>query len=218
MSADLLNTPRTLLILSDFPAVRFDTKCQEIALQKVEQGCGLLMIGGWESFHGFGGDWDDMLLASALPVEISSHDDRVNFDQSAYLQPACEHPAISGLPWQTCPPAVGGMNRVVPKAPATVVLEAHTFRVTTTPPVGGTRQNAGWSFTPSEKLPSLVVGQHGQGRTAAFLSDVAPHWVGGFVDWGSERVAAQAPGAAGIEVGSDYARFWEQLLRWTGRM
>ncbi len=37
----------------------------------------------------------------------------------------------------------------------------------------------------------LVVGQHGRGRTAALATDVAPHWVGGLVDWGDR---ARRPG------------------------
>jgi hypothetical protein len=50
--------------------------------------------------------------------------------------------------------------------------------------------------------PLLVTGQHGAGRVAAITTDVAPHWVGGFVDWGDARVAAQADGAPAIEVGN----------------
>jgi hypothetical protein len=59
------------------------------------------------------------------------------------------------------------------------------------------------------------VGQWEKGRTAALLTDVAPHWVGPFVDWGRPRVAAQAPEANAIEVGGDYAQFFRQLLEWT---
>ena len=43
--------------------------------------------------------------------------------------------------------------------------------------------------------PVLVIGTAGHGRAAAFASDIAPHWVGGFVDWGDSRVTAQAPAA-----------------------
>ena len=60
-----------------------------------------------------------------------------------------------------------------------------------------------------------MVGRHGRGRTAAFTSDVAPHWVGGLVDWGPERVGTQAPEANDIEVGSHYAEFFTRLIRWT---
>ena len=74
------------------------------------------------------------------------------------------------------------------------------------------------AFDVAAVYPVLVVGSAGQGRTAAFASDVAPHWVGGFVDWGETRVAAQAPGGPAIEVGVAYSQFWKQLLAWTGRL
>ena len=211
-----LEQPRSLLILSDYPAAQFDSECQQAALKMIEGGCGLLMIGGWESFHGFGGDWDGTPLATALPVEIESRDDRMNFDQSAWLVPAEAHPITAGLPWLKRPPAIGGMNRVLPKPAAKTVLEAHSFAVSnsgmTHPPES---QQSPWSFVPDSRYPALVVSQFGRGRTAAFLSDVAPHWVGGFVDWGLTRVSGQAAHGQAIEVGHDYGLFWKQLLEWT---
>lgn len=219
MTADIANGSRSLLILSDYPAQQFSSELQQVAVRHVEHGGGLLMIGGWESFHGFGGDWDATPLGSILPVEIGMQDDRMNFDQSAWLSPLIEHPILAGLPWETHPPAIGGMNRVTAKPGAQTLLEAQTFAVTKAPS-GGPSANAidNWSFSLTEKFPALVVGEHGQGRTASFMSDVAPHWVGGFVDWGLPRVTGQAAGAGGIEVGQDYARFWKQLLTWTGKL
>lgn len=210
-----LTAPRSLLILSDYPAARFTHETESLALDAINKGCGLLMIGGWESFHGFGGDWDGTAIGNVLPVSIQSTDDRQNFDQSAWLLPTSNHPITNNLPWQTRPPAIGGMNRVQPKADAKVLLNAHAFQVTTT---AGKAPATAFSFTHQETLPALVVGQHGAGRTAVFLSDVAPHWVGGFVDWGLPRVTAEAKGGGGIEVGHDYAQFWKQLLQWTAAM
>ena len=69
-----------------------------------------------------------------------------------------------------------------------------------------------WRADVAETHPLLVVGQHGQGRTAAIATDVAPHWVGGLVDWGNDRVTGRADGADEIEVGNLYAQFWKQLL------
>ena len=64
----------------------------------------------------------------------------------------------------------------------------------------------------------LVLGTHGQGRTAALTTDLAPHWVGGLVDWGDgERVKAQAAGGFEIEVGNFYAQLVANLLVWTGQ-
>jgi hypothetical protein len=63
----------------------------------------------------------------------------------------------------------------------------------------------------------LIVGRYGAGRTAALATDVAPHWVGGFVDWGDRRIA-QAVGGGMIEVGNWYARFFHNLVAWTGKV
>lgn len=213
MSADLLDPSRRLLILSDYLSAMFDDACQRKAVELIEHGCALLMIGGWESYHGFGGNWDGTPIGNALPVEIVSTDDRVNFPQSAFLLPTCDHAITANLPWQQCPPAIGGMNRIRVKPNAKVLLQAHSFSVSNSSS-NGHHDRAGWSFVPKEALPALVVGQSGSGKTAAFLSDVAPHWVGGFVDWGHARVTAQAPNAGAIEVGHLYALFWRQLLQW----
>ncbi len=211
MTRELIAQPHSLLILSDYPATQFDDELQEIALKQVESGMGLLMIGGWESFHGFGGDWDVAPLARALPVEISRHDDRVNFDQPALLWTDMRSPILNGLPWDERPPTVGGMNKVGIRDGGEMLLHCSPFRAT----VGHYGE---FSFVQQDYLPMLVVGDFKTSRTAAYMSDVAPHWVGGFVDWGPERVKAQAVGASAIEVGSHYAQFWKQLLSWVGRL
>ena len=213
MTRELIEQPHSLLILSDYPASQFDDDLQRIALKQVERRMGLLMIGGWESFHGFGGDWNETPLGDALPVEIGRRDDRVNFSQSAMLARnygADVHAVLKGLPWDEHPPAIGGLNRVVGKAMSETALYAVPHKVYV--------QNQEFVFDARQPRPALVFGKQSRGRTAAFMSDVAPHWVGGFVDWGPDRVKAQAAGASAIEVGSHYAQFWKQLLSWVGRL
>ena len=56
------------------------------------------------------------------------------------------------------------------------------------------------------------------GRTAALATDIAPHWVGGLIDWGSVRVTAAAVGGWQCEVGAFYATFLRNLLSWTGQL
>ncbi len=198
---------RRLVILSDYPAKMLSPEAHEKLAALVAEGTGLLMIGGWESFHGVGGDWDRSSLAIVLPVTISATDDRVNCDQPALIRPVAEHPTTRGLPWRELPPGVGGFNRleVDPKGSVILELVCHTARW----------KEDHCEFAERERVPLLVVGEYGRGRTAALATDVAPHWVGGLVDWGAERVVAQAEGAGEIEVGSDYARFFQQLVRWT---
>lgn len=207
-NAELLDQPRSLYVLSDYPASRLALPLQQRLVQAVDAGAGLLMIGGWESYHGCGGDWDQTAVAAALPVEISGTDDRVNCDQPALVRCVQDHPVVGGLPWDTRPPCLGGFNRFRPKPDAEVILETQRFRAVC--------DKGDFRFEPVGCDPLLVVGTHGQGRVAALATDVAPHWVGGWVDWGSGRVAAQAPGAEAVEVGDLYAQFFQQLLAWTG--
>lgn len=196
---------RRLYIFSDYPAGMVSESVQQAVLEQVRRGAGFLMIGGWESFHGSGGNWDGTALSAALPVHIQPDDDRRNFDQGALLLPAGGVDLFSSLPWYSHPPSVGGLNLVRPRADAIVILEAHPLRACCSP-------DRRWQLETEPPVPALVCGTYEQGRTAAFLPDVAPHWVGGLVDWGTGRVSAQAPAAAAIEVGDLYARLFLELL------
>lgn len=207
---DLSPAP-ALYLFSDYPAERVDRRLQARIVAHVEAGAGLLMIGGWESFQGASGNWSQSLIAEALPVFMQSGDDRVNGDQPLVVHVAMEHPLIAGLPFDDRPPIVGGFNRVEPKPDAQVVLDLQSFRIR--------RDACAFTFAAEgEPSPLLVVGHRGAGRTAAFTSDVAPHWVGPLIDWGPRRVVAQAAGADAIEVGSDYAQFFRQLLAWVAKI
>lgn len=199
-----------LFIFSDFPATQASVEVQEKVLQQVRDGAGLLMIGGWESFHGLGGDWGATPISNALPVEISTEDDRRNCDQTVLLRAADpDHASVAGLPWSTRPPAIGGFNQFQPKPGSLTVLEAVLLRASVDEASGEFR------FSPEETQPLLVTGSEGDGRTTALATDVAPHWVGPMVDWGTSRVTAQADGAEAVEVGDLYAAFLRSLLEWT---
>lgn len=208
--ASMFDASRSLFIISDYPSGQMEPAAQRTLIEQVAGGAGLIMIGGWESFHGLGGDWDGTLVADALPVVIASEDDRMNCDQPVLVRRIAEHPAVSGLPWDSRPPVIGGFNRMSPKPAATVLLEAQRFAVRC--------DGEDFSFAPFDRHPLLVVGEFGSGRTAALATDVAPHWVGPLIDWGLPRIAAQAPQANPVEVGGDYAKFLRQLLSWGGRM
>lgn len=198
-----------LFIFSDFPAGQAPASIQHEILARVGDGAGLIMIGGWESYHGLGGNWGATPLGEALPVEISSKDDRVNSDRPVFvdaLQPA--HPILTGLPWKDRPPVIGGFNRLSAKTTADVLLEAATHQATRSP--------GGFELCETRRDPLLVSGSLGNGRTLAFATDVAPHWVGPLVDWGDKRVQAQADGGEAVEVGDLYAQFLFQMLSWAG--
>jgi uncharacterized membrane protein len=196
-----------LLILSDYPAARIPPSLQRELVQRHESGMSLLMIGGWESYHGLGGDWDQTPLGKLLPVEISTQDDRQNVDGAAVLcATAPQHPILRNLPWSTRPPLIGGYNKVRAKAESQTLLEV-------------VRHSLAWTgqeltFQRTGADPLLVVQETPTGRCACLMTDLAPHWVGPLVDWGDQRVTAKFPGAEAIEVGSLYAQFIQQLVGW----
>ena len=207
LSTDLDVSSFDLFIFSDYPAERVDAALQQQIVDRVSAGASLLMIGGWESYHGLGGDWDGTPIGNALPVEISATDDRLNCDSPVFVQPLMfDHPVVAGLPWADRPPLIGGFNLISAKTDASTVLQA----VRTT----ACREGDSFTVQPVDSCPLLVTGECGHGKTAALATDVAPHWIGPMVDWGQSRVSARAAGTDGVEVGNLYARFLQQLIDW----
>lgn len=238
--SDFFDAPYSLYILSDYPAGMFRPgELERIAGNVENHGSGLLMIGGWESFHGRLGEYNNTVAADLLPVVMAAADDRRNWPLSVILRTVASHVIVEGLPWNT-PPGIGGYNQFTPKADAKTLIEGIRLdlqvlgdQVETLEPVSendfallaGRRiivpliDGDSIAIQPCEAVPMLVVGEYGLGRTAAFASDVAPHWVGGFVDWGTERMVEEiGPPGDFIEVGADYAKFWRNLVRWTARL
>lgn len=205
LTADMIDTDRSLYIFSDYPAEQISSEFQQQVLKQVESGVGLLMIGGWESFHGLGGDWNGTPISDALPVVISDSDDRQNCDGPVFVQPVDrEHSIVADLPWNERPPLIGGFNRFDVKPTGNLILEAIRTKARLI--------DSGFEIVEVERTPLLVTGTFGEGPTAALATDVAPHWIGPMVDWGNERVAAQVTGTDGIEVGNLYEQFFRQLV------
>jgi uncharacterized membrane protein len=223
-------------ILSDYPRKNFQAGQLELIRDAVAQGAGLLMIGGWESFHGKNGEYHDSILADVLPVTMLNKDDRRNYSQGVMVLKHHNHPILAGLPWEK-PPYIGGLNRIQPKPNTNLLLHAiiSDVRVVKEDEVANCDNDSIFNYiskpveerlstmlpggdamflTLTETLPLLVIGQYGKGRTAALATDVAPHWVGGLVDWGSQRVTQKLSDNSEIEVGEHYARFFAQLVSW----
>ena len=197
-----------LYVISDYPAARFSPWDVFHLGESVAAGAGLLMIGGWESFFGRLGEYHQSPLAEVLPVTMLAEDDRRNCAQPCLVQKVAEHPILEGLPWET-PPGIGGFNAFTPKPGAETLLRAVQYAARS--------RGEGFEFARQGQSPLLVIGTHGQGRTAALATDVAPHWVGGWVDWGDSRIV-QEVGTGFIEVGNWYAQFFRNLLVWTGQL
>ena len=188
-----------LFVLSDFPARTLGMENSERIVEKVEGGSGLLMIGGWESFHGSDGNYDSNPIGDILPVLIEDRDDRVNSAHPAVVRRVATHPAIGSLEFDPSP-SIAGFNRVTSKSESQEVLVVERYLAT--------REDG---FSLIDRNPLLVCGLAGRGRTAALMTDVAPHWVGGLVDWGESRIEIDR---FGVDVGDRYIDLLGSLLGW----
>ncbi len=191
-------------IISDYADRDFAPSARERIVNAVGRGAGLLMFGGWDSFAG--GGYAGSPIGNILPVVVDQTEDRVNTSDVCVMFREKNHPVLDGLPFDK-PPAIAGYNRICKRQGAETVLSVRRFETEI--------DDAGHRFVERECTPLLVVGDFGQGRTAAFAGDPAPHWAGGFVDWGDSRIS---PGGSPVEVGIWYATFMRNLVSWVGRL
>ena len=197
------------VIISDYLASSFGPEHFEQLVAKTQGGMGLVMIGGWESFTGVGGDYANTPLAEILPVEMQHTDDRVNSFSPCMILPEVEHQITAGLPFASQAAAINGYNRLRAKPAATTILSVKRYHASFV--------NEDFEFSEQSVDPLLVVGQAGDGRVACYAGDVAPHWAGGFVDWGDQRHVLQAPAAGEVEIGNWYIEFFGNLIKWVSR-
>jgi uncharacterized membrane protein len=198
------------VIISDYPADNFTEKQLSAIEAKAAAGMGVLMIGGWESFTGLGGNYNRTVLHDILPVNMQPRDDRVNWWGPCVIEKNSNHGIIKGLSFENELPIICGYNLVQAKPNSVLVLSARRFIVT--------RSGNNYTFTSQVPAPLLVAGSYGKGRTAAFMSDFAPHWSGSLVDWGDKRIGMQAKNAGQVEVGNHYASFVANIIRWTSNL
>jgi len=192
-----------LIVLTDYPERNLSALHQETIATAVERrGRGLLMIGGWASFGGPHGNYHGSRIAELLPVEIGANDDRVNSPLGTVLVARRQfHPAIGSIQGQE-PCVVVGYNGVRTRDDGDVLVEGHRLRV----------DAELRSSLEKTSTPVLTVWQRGAGRVGALAPDVMPHWAGGILDWGEQRVMLPT----GNEVGHLYLAFLVDLCRWLG--
>ena len=190
-----------LVVLSDYRAGHLSDSHQDTITRAVERdGRGLLMIGGWASFGGPHGSYYGSKIAELLPVEIAPEDDRVNSPLGTVLVARrAAHPAVASIQGPE-PCVVVGYNGVRQRDGADVLVEGRRLRV-------DAEQRP--TLDPST-TPILTVWQRGAGRVGALAPDVMPHWAGGILDWGQQRVTLPT----GNEVGHLYPAFLLDLCRW----
>lgn len=160
-----------LIVLSDIGADTFllhpDTLTKslkrpntlKVMAEYVANGGGLLMVGGFMSFSGFGGNacYHNTIFADVLPVKMLGHDDRVECPEGINPAVTGDHAILSGTgpAW----PHFLGYQRLIAKEGSDTLLTA-------------------------DADPFLVVGSYGEGRVGAFASDCSPHWGSPeFVGW-----------------------------------
>ena len=203
----LQSRPYDAIVLSDFPCHRTSDAAQRLIASQVLQGTGLLMVGGWASFSGAHGGWRGSLVERLLPVRCRAADDRVHCPAGALLLPHQFHPILGANSFHQ-PPAICGVNAVRPTPSSITVLSARRIVSQV-----GAATHVRVSLH-SRAYPVLVIDRDPRKRIAAFATDLAPHWCGGLVDWGSRRLTLPVSRGLRVEVGDRYVHFVSSLLRW----
>ena len=148
----------------------------------VERGGGLIMVGGYYSFQGINGGarYRNTAVEAVLPTSIHPYDDRLELPEGIVpeVSPgALSHPIMNGVP--TDFPDLLGINEVVAKPDAVTLLALPAGE-------GG--------------HPLLAVREVGIGRSAAWTTDIGPHWLPNeFLRW------------------DGFKPLWSNLLHWVGR-
>lgn len=202
------------IILSDYRYASFTNCSREWLLDEVrDRGAGLIMIGGWGSFTGLVGGYARTPIEQLLPVRCVPKDDRVNWASGSVLtvnddlrltndEARRRSNRRSSIVNRHSLPIVCGYHRTVPKSGTRTWLSLRDLRF---------RRGRASLGKPH---PLLVTGTAGAGRTAAFLTDCAPHWAGGLVDWGRRRITVPVVAGVSPEVGDRYLHFFAGLIRW----
>lgn len=177
-----------MVILSDVgantlllhPSVFYQSKRYPNRLKVIEdyvlQGGAFGMMGGYMTFQGIGGKgcYHGTPVERVLPVDMFAWDDRQEHPEGIDIKvEPSDHPILAGIPadW----PYLLGYNKLIPKPEAKVLVEY-------------------------EGDPILAVGEFGKGRSFAWASDCAPHWMPQqFCEWDYNPV------------------LWKNILDWTIR-
>lgn len=178
-----------VFVIGDIDSRFLGTERLQLIAKSVNDGKGLVMLGGQHSFGG--GGYGATPLAAMLPVELPATQTQVNEPFLLELTAAGKsHPVFSGIvdffdptaaTAEKLPELLGCVVLDKPR-PAAEVLAVHPQR--------GAAQGS---------LPVLAVQRYGKGRAAAFAADTTHRWY-------------QVMSSLGEK--SPYLKFWGQLLRW----
>jgi uncharacterized membrane protein len=133
-----------------------------LTVEAVEAGKRMMFLGGWLSFTGeMGkGGWNRTRLAEILPVRCLDYEDLVENTEGFTAVPhSAAHSIFQNIDFDTFHPILG-YNKVLPREGCEVLL---TVKETAD--------------------PLVAIGQFGEGKTLAYMSDPAPHWGCNFIYW-----------------------------------
>ncbi len=183
------------IILSDFSRKNLPAASEKKICEQVRQGSGLLMVGGWGSFSGPFGGWRGSMIEKLLPVQCLNHDDRLNFPAGALIKQKNRNSGVFNSLSFSNPPVICGMNRIRVKPSGRVILTARKI-------AGG------------KEYPLFIIDSNPGSRIAALTTDLAPHWCGGMVDWGTKRRILPVNEKIRVEIGNAYVNFVQSILKW----
>lgn len=191
-------------ILSDFSRKKMPARSERMIERQVQDGAGLLMVGGWGSFSGLHGFWQGSRIENLLPVTCLGRDDRINFPGGARIEKKEEHEILAKLSFHPAP-SICGLNRVRLKERGRVLVSARKI-------LDGRKPRS--LFLDRKEYPILVIDRDSKKRIAALAADLAPHWCGGLVDWGIGSSRLPVARKIYIELGKSYIAFVSSLIRW----
>lgn len=183
-----------IIIISDYPAKYINNQISQKIIEQVKNGSRFIMLGGWSSFNGLGKNYYDHPLSKILPVHLKKDDDRNNVSQGLILLPDKKLNNKINLNWSK-PPIICGYNKTQPKKNSSILVWMRPIH------------SNGNSISLSQPIPLLVKQKYGLGITLALMTDVAPHWCGGLVDWGKRRIKLKH-----VEIGDMFLKFIRFLL------
>ncbi len=138
----------------------------------VFDGGGFIMVGGYYSFQGIYGRaaYKGTLVEEILPVELLPYDDRKECPEGVIPEKGPDFSKVGDLP-EHLPPLLG-YNKTLLKKGSLLVFRCGSD-------------------------PLLAFRLVGKGRSAAWTSDIGPHWCPPqFLEW------------------NGYAKLWERIIRW----
>lgn len=191
-------------VLSDFSRKDVPASSEKMIERQVQDGAGLLMVGGWGSFSGLHGFWQGSRIENLLPVTCLGRDDRMNFPGGARIEKKESHEILEKLSFRNAP-SICGLNRVRLRERGRVLVSASKILD------GGKPRSL---FLERAEYPVLVIDRDPGKRIAALATDLAPHWCGGLVDWGIGRLRLRVEREIFVELGRSYIAFVSSLIRW----